>query len=95
MTPKQEIEALAAELRQWATSCVDDHEAVTRASISVVADRLDQIAAQMPEIPTNWCDPLLTGPNAVIGKPPYNCKDIERLLNAIRVQQAAADRRTE
>jgi hypothetical protein len=27
---------------------------------------------------------MLTGPNAVIGKPPYGCPDIERLLNAIR-----------
>ena len=35
-------------------------------------------------IPSNWTDPLLTGPKAVIGKPPYTCQDIERLLNAIR-----------
>ena len=37
-------------------------------------------------IPTNWLDPLLTGKNAVIGNPPYDCKDIERLLSAIRVR---------
>lgn len=35
-------------------------------------------------IPRSWLDPLLTGPKAVIGSPPYNCQDIERLLNAIR-----------
>jgi hypothetical protein len=35
-------------------------------------------------IPTSWLDPLLTGPCAVIGMPPYDCRDIERLLNAIR-----------
>jgi hypothetical protein len=35
-------------------------------------------------IPTNWLDPLLTGPKAVIGRPPYDCRDIERLLGAIR-----------
>lgn len=34
-------------------------------------------------VPTNWLDPLLTGPRAVIGKPPYNCPDIERLLSAL------------
>ena len=34
--------------------------------------------------PSNWCDPLLTGKNAVIGHPPYDCQDIERLLNAVR-----------
>lgn len=31
-------------------------------------------------VPTTWLDPLLTGPKAVVGAPPYNCKDIERLL---------------
>jgi hypothetical protein len=35
-------------------------------------------------IPTSWLDPLLTGPDAVIGMPPYTCRDIERLLSAIR-----------
>lgn len=34
-------------------------------------------------VPTTWLDPLLTGEKAVIGKPPYNCKDIERLLQHI------------
>ena len=40
--------------------------------------------------PSNWCDPLLTGKNAVIGQPPYDCQDIERLMNAVhkRVMQA-------
>ena len=35
-------------------------------------------------IPGSWFDPLLTGPDAVIGNPPYSCKDIENLLLAIR-----------
>lgn len=35
-------------------------------------------------IPTSWLDPMLTGPESVIGMPPYDCLDIERLLNAIR-----------
>lgn len=34
-------------------------------------------------VPGNWLDPLLTGEKAVIGKPPYNCKDVERLLLAV------------
>jgi hypothetical protein len=45
-----------------------------------------QIATQA--IPTGWLDPLLTGPNAVLGQPPYNCHDVERLLNAIRARIA-------
>lgn len=35
-------------------------------------------------IPTSWLDPLMTGPTAVIGPPPYGCDDIETLLTAIR-----------
>ena len=35
-------------------------------------------------IPTNWCDPLLTGPQKVIGSPPYWVGDIGALLLAIR-----------
>jgi hypothetical protein len=35
-------------------------------------------------IPVNWLDPLLTGPQSCLGKPPYSCLDIERLLNRLR-----------
>lgn len=35
-------------------------------------------------IPSSWLDPLLTGKNKVIGEPPYDCPDIEHLLNGIR-----------
>ena len=37
-------------------------------------------------IPSNWCDSLLTGDGAVIGNPPYDCQDIERLLLSIRAR---------
>ena len=35
-------------------------------------------------IPTNWLDPLLTGPNKVIGPYPYTGTDIENLLRAVK-----------
>lgn len=36
-------------------------------------------------IPTNWCDPILTGPDKVLpSTQPYRSDDIERLLLAIR-----------
>lgn len=35
-------------------------------------------------IPDNWLDSLLTGPNAVLGEPPWYCPDVERLLKAVR-----------
>lgn len=46
-------------------------------------------------LPTSWLDGILTGPNAVIGKQPYDCKDIERVLLAVnqRVRAALKDRR--
>ena len=34
-------------------------------------------------IPTNWCDPLLTGDSKVLHGN-FDCRDIERLLQAIR-----------
>lgn len=42
-------------------------------------------------VPSNWCDPLLTGPNkALLGEPgTWDCADIERLLNGIRERLAA------
>ena len=42
-------------------------------------------------IPTNWCDPLLTGDKAVLKGYDYNGTDIERLLRAIkeRIEQQA------
>lgn len=45
-------------------------------------------------IPHTWLDELLTGPRAVIGRPPYNGHDIERLLSAVKDRVAAllADR---
>lgn len=35
-------------------------------------------------VPTNWLDDLLSGPDAVIGKPPYFSNHIERLLRAVK-----------
>lgn len=43
-----------------------------------------KMRAMVEAVPTTWLDPLLTGPTAVVGKPPYYCPDIEALLNALR-----------
>lgn len=40
--------------------------------------------AILEAIPATWLDSLLTGPDAVVAKSPYDCPDIERLLQAIR-----------
>ena len=51
---------------------------------------LEEAAAQ---IPTNWCDPLLSGETKAIIGPPFLCEDIEKLLRAIkqRLAQQAQD----
>lgn len=36
-------------------------------------------------VPTNWCDPILTGKDSVIGKS-ANCSDIEAVLLAVRAR---------
>jgi len=35
-------------------------------------------------IPTTWLDPILTGPDKVVGDPPYTCQDVENILRALR-----------
>ena len=47
-----------------------------------IAEHLLAIAEE--DIPHTWLDPLLSGPNAVINGYEFTCRDIERLLNAIR-----------
>jgi hypothetical protein len=34
-------------------------------------------------VPTNWCDPLLTGKDG-LGVPPWDCQHIEKLLRGIQ-----------
>ena len=41
-------------------------------------------------VPSNWLDPLLTGPDAVLQGYSYTPADIERLLNAVRARIIAA-----
>lgn len=54
--------------------CAIGAYALGRASMREEAER---------EVPMTWLDPLLTGDKS-IGEPPYNCPDIECLLNGIR-----------
>lgn len=47
-------------------------------------------AERPPVVPTSWLDPILTGPAAVVGKPPYGCPEVEAILNAVRLRASAA-----
>ena len=60
------------------------------ASADVAALQSGDWDAVRKAVPTNWLDPLLTGPDAVIGSYPYSNGDIERLLAAVRQRLTAA-----
>ena len=45
-------------------------------------------------VPSNWCDSLLTGPDAALRKGyTFDCQDIERLLNGLRERIRRAEKR--
>lgn len=55
------------------------------------AKRKSKITRFLALVPHTWLDPLLTGPKAVIGSPPYDCRDIQRLLLAITHRISVAE----
>lgn len=47
--------------------------------------RIKTIATVVKQLPTNWCDSLLTGKNKVLpDAPSYSPQDVERLILAIK-----------
>lgn len=56
------------------------------------ADRVKQEAFEA--VPSTWLDPILTGRNAVVGKPPYGCPEIEDLFRAISARIVAINAAT-
>ncbi len=66
---------------------VEDGQALRQAiELLVVAERAATVKAMITAVPASWLDSLLSGPDAVIGKPPYGCPDVERLLNAVQAK---------
>lgn len=54
-------------------------------------EALSQVRKQATDkVPSNWLDPLLTGPEG-IGPPPWNCPQIEKLLNGIKSRLLAEE----
>lgn len=56
-------------------------------------EALEEAAKSVPS--NNWCDPMLTGPNSALGKYPWGCPDIERLLGMVSAQIRALTREAE
>lgn len=86
---RSDLEALMDEMR------IKDTVIKSNGYTEVYADRLtallsahpagpDLRALVMDAIPSNWCDPLLNGPYAVIHDAP--CPEVEALLNGIRAR---------
>lgn len=79
----ERIEAL---MNQFGWAKVSDARDLVKAAFAAGFDegRQEERERAAAKVPTNWLDPLLTGPEAVIGQPPYHCADIEALLRAIK-----------
>lgn len=74
--------------------CGEEPQALVLASeVAAIrlADRKAMVEWAASQIPTNWLDSLLSGPDAVLGPPPWHCPDIERLLAALRSSLNAAE----
>jgi hypothetical protein len=56
---------------------------MTKIKLARSLGRLDGISAAEKCVPTNWCDDILTGKDG-IGKPPYDCRHIEKLLRGVQ-----------
>ncbi len=73
-----------ADLRKRTMSPEAQERAAARAKEILLAEELIKC------VPSSWLDPLLTGPDAVVGPPPWNCLQVESLLNGIRKRMRAA-----
>lgn len=56
---------------------------VTKIKLARLLGETDGISRADKCVPTNWCDPLLTGKDS-IGQPPYDCRHIEKLLRGVQ-----------
>lgn len=63
------------------------HERIQCAT-SIIQSQREALEAAVASIPTTWLDPLLTGPDRVMGQPPYDGEDIENLLRAVKARVA-------
>lgn len=70
-----------------------DKRDITAALTEVVREQREaQKEVDIAAIPSNWIDPILTGPESALGgrAGAWGCPDIERLLNAVRERIRAA-----
>jgi hypothetical protein len=76
LSHEEAIEVVPSLIAQYAESYgLERQQSAYRQAIEIVKDCF----------PTNWTDPLLTGPTSTL-KGDNDCRDIERLLNAVKSQ---------
>ena len=57
----------------------------SRKYVKLARSQLQQVVSSLiAQVPNTWLDARLTGPTAVIGKPPFTCQDIQNLCERIR-----------
>lgn len=70
-------------LVDYAAGQISQQEAIRLIDEHLRLDRNEALEDAAKKIPSNWCDPLLSGKSKVVGNPPYTGKDIEALLNEL------------
>lgn len=91
---REHCKGLQAEVAVLESHLADAMRAVAEGDAELEKIRQRCEAAEAA-VPTNWCDPLLTGPNSALGPHAgkWGCPDIERLLAGVRNRiKAAIDR---
>lgn len=54
-----------------------------RRPVQALSPFMNGVLHAAKQVPMNWCDSLLTGPDG-IGNPPYDCRAIEKLLRGVQ-----------
>lgn len=84
MTPARikHLAALCANL--YFTTSITTPAQMAEAIEAAIRGAMDEVATEAADcVPTNWCDPLLTGPKAV-SQGDWNGRHIEALLRGIQ-----------
>ena len=88
MDYKQKAEIVLSDVARQVRDKQPQSVSIREIELALLKARRDGLNEAKDLIPNTWLDPLLTGPKAVVGNPPYTCTDIENLLREIRRQAA-------
>lgn len=79
----RDVAALRGQSGKMLRVSPEELDRIVTSRVAEIADRaLEAIGQCAACIPSNWLDPLLSGPKKIAEFP--SCPDVEKLLNAIR-----------